>query len=122
MGSISAAASSIKNPLTFHPGSTLRARLNKAFIHLDTSGFAELRVITHATGSACCLESNTRSVHKGYCNSTDHDINIPSTNFSIGMSVHNEVLTLSLFIPNVESAAIRLRWPKRIICCNCHSV
>lgn len=67
MGSISIAASSIKNPLIFHPGSTLEARLSKALIHLATSGFAELRVMTHATGSACCLESNTRSVHNGYC-------------------------------------------------------
>jgi hypothetical protein len=80
MGSVSAAASSIKNPLTFHPGSTLRARSCRAFIHLDTSGFAKLRVITHATGRACCLESNTRSVHKGYCNSTNNDINILPTN------------------------------------------
>ena len=66
MGSISAAASSIKNPLIFHPGSTLDARPSRAFIHLATSGFAELRVMIHATGSACCLESKTRSVHNGY--------------------------------------------------------
>jgi hypothetical protein len=67
IGSSCEVGSSITNPPILQVESTECILLVSAFIHLKVSCSVTDRVITHATGKACCLESNTRTVCSGYC-------------------------------------------------------